>query len=170
MQIRRMDVEMEIDFAICHLVAEKDRRLVVPDLYNTIMEIIINAMNDISEEEIPERIYEQFKLKSGQYQLWDLIGEYTVTLASSIRAHFISEGHGREFMYKFVRSPLAVSMARDQIVVDLELTAHHLNPRVDEEEDILEVIDEDPSIETLNRFYDEQERELQSFRKYKTRL
>lgn len=168
MQIRRMDIEMDIDFAICKVVSEKNRRLVVPDLYLSIMSIIVNALNSISDEELPERIYAEFKNLTEGHAAWDLIGQYTIELASRIRAHFINEGHGREYKYKFVASPVKANLARDQIVVDLELTLHGVQIN-EEEDDILEVVDQAPDLDMLNRFYDVQEREFESFRKYKTR-
>lgn len=170
MRIRRMDVENEIDYAICDKVSIKNRRLVVPELYDSLMNIIVNVLNSDSDDQITDKIYDEFMKINGSGAVWNMLGDYAVNLCSEIRLHFIQEQHDKKFKYKFVKSPGSGTLAMDSVVVDLELTLHWGNVRKRESTiDVLDVVDETPDLDTVNAFYDEQERELKSYRKYSSR-
>lgn len=171
MDIRRMTVTDGIDFAICDCVSAENRRLIVPDLYDSLMKMIVNVLNSDSDKELPEKVYDEFRNINESRKVWDMLGEYAIELASDIRMHFFKEKHDRKFKYKFVKSGLEGPLAQDSILVDLELTMHWGNVKENntEDRDILEVTEDNPSLDTVNAFYETQEREFKSFRKYKSR-
>lgn len=172
MEIRRMTVTDGIEFAICDRIPPENRRLVVPELYDALMEMVVNVLNSDSGKELPEKVYDEFKLINESQKVWDMLGEFAIELASDIRLHFIKEKHDGQFKYKFVKSGINGPLARDSILVDLPLTMHwgKVNENNTEEKNIVEVNDDNPDLDTVNKFYETQERELKSFRKYKSRF
>lgn len=172
MEIRRVVVTDGIDFAICDKFTPENRRLIIPDLYDSLMQVVVNALNSDSGEELPDKVYAEFKLMNDSRKVWDMLGEFTIELASDVRTHFIRERHDGQFKYKFVKSGIDGPLARDNILVDLPLTMHwgKVNENNTEDMDILEVTDDNPCLDTVNEFYEAQDRELKSFRKYKSRL
>lgn len=169
MRIRRMDVESEIDYAICHKVSEKNRRVIVPEFYEKAIELIIDTLNSVSDDELPERLYNQFMELGDGAVLWNLIGDLVLQRLVEIRYHFIQEGFDRNFKYKYVKSTNPVIYAYDEIVPDLELSLHGLQVSK-ENVDYTEVVDAAPELDSLNELYDTQEREIKSNRKYSSRF
>ena len=153
MRIDRAVIQNEIDFIFAGLVEKKIRSSVVNEVYNAFMEVLVDVINDDTDLEYPEKVYEHWHERVSGAQLYQYLNELTIRWLSKIVQHQTSEGYDKRTKFKLVKSKLNNVCSVDEIVIDLPYTLACFKEPVEEVENIAEINEENPDLEALNEYF-----------------
>lgn len=162
-KIKRYEVLNDLELLLTEQLDREMSGRVASEIYGALIELIVNALNDESIDEVIEkpltlidRIDKQYRECEFHDYIRLITFNYTVQLAEKIRVYFITIGCPRYVKYKLEFSPLQYQNVTDFIKIDFETTSITLLERMGciTEIEQVDIVEDNPSLELLNEYYD----------------
>lgn len=157
--INRLNIVSDIELLIREKLDKRSAEYFCVELYFGMVDIIISSLNNELEDRLIDRLDLEFRERDIPIEYRNILFDYTFNLLEKIRSHFIMLGAGRSVKYKKQIARTTSIYSKDHIVIDFESTAFAIAGRKEKETlEISDVVEDNPSLDILNAFYDNEDR------------